>query len=166
MNSQLLALALSLLIFPALALDFEQHFAPGENLEKLDVQLIDTAGETIDMAAYVLTDVAVIEALTLAAERGVRVRIYRQAEEYPAYGDVAAALTALKAAGVEMRFKTASAPLMHLKAYCIDGQVLRIGAANFSASGLKRQDNDLEIHRGLDACDKFETKFSEMWSAQ
>jgi phosphatidylserine/phosphatidylglycerophosphate/cardiolipin synthase-like enzyme len=34
---------------------------------------------------------------------------------------------------------------MHLKRYQIDGRLLRTGAANFSASGLKRQDNDLIV---------------------
>jgi hypothetical protein len=33
--------------------------------------------------------------------------------------------------------------LMHLRSYQIDGHVLRMSTANFSASGLKRQDNDL-----------------------
>jgi hypothetical protein len=32
---------------------------------------------------------------------------------------------------------------MHLKSYQMDGRLLRTGVANFSASGLKRQDNDL-----------------------
>jgi phosphatidylserine/phosphatidylglycerophosphate/cardiolipin synthase-like enzyme len=34
---------------------------------------------------------------------------------------------------------------MHLKSYQIDSKLLRTGAANFSASGLKRQDNDLIV---------------------
>ena len=34
---------------------------------------------------------------------------------------------------------------MHLKNYQIDGRLLRTGAANFSASGLKRQDNDVIV---------------------
>jgi phosphatidylserine/phosphatidylglycerophosphate/cardiolipin synthase-like enzyme len=34
---------------------------------------------------------------------------------------------------------------MHLNSYQIDGRLLRTGAANFSASGLKRQDNDLIV---------------------
>jgi phosphatidylserine/phosphatidylglycerophosphate/cardiolipin synthase-like enzyme len=34
---------------------------------------------------------------------------------------------------------------MHLKSYEIDGKLLRTGAANFPASGLKRQDNDLIV---------------------
>jgi phosphatidylserine/phosphatidylglycerophosphate/cardiolipin synthase-like enzyme len=40
---------------------------------------------------------------------------------------------------------------MHLKSYQIDGQLLRTGAANFSASGLKRQDNDLIVIESAEA---------------
>jgi phosphatidylserine/phosphatidylglycerophosphate/cardiolipin synthase-like enzyme len=40
---------------------------------------------------------------------------------------------------VEIRVKQESFALMHLKSYEIDGHVLRTGAANFSASGLKRE---------------------------
>lgn len=50
----------------------EAHYAPREDLEPIDVALIDGAAETIDMAAYVLTDVPVIEALAEAAARGVK----------------------------------------------------------------------------------------------
>jgi phosphatidylserine/phosphatidylglycerophosphate/cardiolipin synthase-like enzyme len=52
------------------------HYAPGENLEHVDVALIDRAEREIDMAAYVLTDWAVTQALTRAADRGVHIRIY------------------------------------------------------------------------------------------
>jgi phosphatidylserine/phosphatidylglycerophosphate/cardiolipin synthase-like enzyme len=44
---------------------------------------------------------------------------------------------------------------MHLKSYEIDGLVLRTGAANFSASGLKRQDNDLIVIKDAQAAAKF-----------
>ena len=39
------------------------HYAPGENLEHVDVALIDRAQHEIDMAAYVLTDWPVMQAL-------------------------------------------------------------------------------------------------------
>ncbi|WGJ13761.1 hypothetical protein QEV83_13860 [Methylocapsa sp. D3K7] len=42
-------------------------------------------------------------------------------------------------------FRRVAAATMHLKRYHIDGRLLRSGAANFSASGLKRQDNDLIV---------------------
>jgi hypothetical protein len=46
------------------------HYAPAENLEHIDVGLI------VDFAAYVLTDWPIMQALTRAAERGVKVRMY------------------------------------------------------------------------------------------
>jgi phosphatidylserine/phosphatidylglycerophosphate/cardiolipin synthase-like enzyme len=52
------------------------HYAPGENLEHVDVALIDGAQHEIDMAAYVLTDWPILQALTRAVDRGVAVRIY------------------------------------------------------------------------------------------
>jgi phosphatidylserine/phosphatidylglycerophosphate/cardiolipin synthase-like enzyme len=52
------------------------HYAPGENLEHVDVALIDRAERELDMAAYVLTDWPVMQALTRAADRGVAIRIY------------------------------------------------------------------------------------------
>jgi hypothetical protein len=41
---------------------------------------------------------------------------------------------------------------MHLESYQIDGRLLRTGAANFSASGLKRQDNDLIVDEEDERC--------------
>jgi phosphatidylserine/phosphatidylglycerophosphate/cardiolipin synthase-like enzyme len=52
------------------------HYAPAENLERLDAALIDQGKHEIDMAAYVLTDWPVMRSLTRAAERGVKVRVY------------------------------------------------------------------------------------------
>ena len=51
----------------------EVHYAPGEDLERIDVALIDGAAKQIDMAAYVLTDRAVVQALRRAAARGASV---------------------------------------------------------------------------------------------
>jgi hypothetical protein len=44
-------------------------------------------------------------------------------------------------------------------AYQIDGRLLRTGAANFSASGLKRQDNDLIVIKSAEAAAAFKRNF-------
>jgi hypothetical protein len=41
----------------------EIHYAPEERLDRIDVSLIENAGTSIDMAAYVLSDWAIIDAL-------------------------------------------------------------------------------------------------------
>ena len=48
---------------------------------------------------------------------------------------------------------------MHLKSYQMDGRLLRTGVANFSASGLKRQDNDLIVIESAEAAAAFKHAF-------
>jgi phosphatidylserine/phosphatidylglycerophosphate/cardiolipin synthase-like enzyme len=54
---------------------------------------------------------------------------------------------------------------MHLKSYQIDGHLLRTGAANFSASGLKRQDNDLIVITDTQAAAKFKHAFEARFAS-
>jgi len=143
----------------------EVHFAPEEDLERIDVELIDGARGSIDMAGYVLTDRSVIGALERASRRGVTVRVWRDpgmAERVGA-ADIAA-IVAPDEPRVTLREKERG-PLMHLKSYCIDGKVLRTGSANFTRSGLREQDNDLVVLRSTSACARFEAKFARIWSA-
>lgn len=143
----------------------EVHFAPGENLERVDVALIGDARATIDVAAYVLTDRGVIDALAEAAARGVRIRVWRDPgmAEKVGLADVAAQIEPDRPE-FELREKSPG-PLMHLKGYCVDGAVLRTGSANFSRSGLTKQDNDLVVLRSRAACARFEAKFEKAWAS-
>jgi phosphatidylserine/phosphatidylglycerophosphate/cardiolipin synthase-like enzyme len=54
---------------------------------------------------------------------------------------------------------------MHLKGYRIDGRLLRTGAANFSASGLKRQDNDLVVIESTEAAAAFQRNFNARFAS-
>jgi len=64
---------------------------------------------------------------------------------------------------VEVRIKH-SRVLMHLKSYEVDGQTLRSGSANFSASALKHQDNDLVLTHDAASVRRFELDFNQLWS--
>jgi phosphatidylserine/phosphatidylglycerophosphate/cardiolipin synthase-like enzyme len=103
------------------------HYATIENLEHVDVALIDRAEHEIDMAAYVLTDWPVMQALTRAADRGVAIRIYldgtQLAEREPAkvFRDLA------ETPGVEIRIKHENSDPVHLKSYEIDGRKSWLG---------------------------------------
>ena len=65
--------------------------------------------------------------------------------------------------GVVIKIKQHGAPLMHFKAYQIDGRVLRTGSANFSPSGLKRQDNDLVVIENPAAAEAFKRDFERIF---
>jgi phosphatidylserine/phosphatidylglycerophosphate/cardiolipin synthase-like enzyme len=133
----------------------EIHYAPEERLDAIDAQLIATARSSIDLASYSLTDPIVINALDDAERRGVAVRIVldpRERHDFVKLGDLSD----------NVRIKRGG-PYMHLKAYAVDGQVLRTGSANFSTSGENAQDNDLLVLRDPSAAIKFEAHFERMW---
>ena len=67
--------------------------------------------------------------------------------------------------GVEIRIKHETSAPMHLKSYQIDGRLLRTGAANFSASGLKRQDNDLIVIESAGAAASFKRNFDARFAS-
>ena len=75
-------LCLALLVSPARADRIEWHSAPAENLEHVDIAQFATAKQTIDLAAYVLTDRAIMDALRAAAHRGVGVRIVLDGSQF------------------------------------------------------------------------------------
>ena len=135
----------------------EVHFSPTENLEKIDVALLGSAKHSIDMAAYVLSDWVVIDALRQAEKRGVTVRIVIDTSQHHAFDKMIDLADNIRVKDNRV--------YMHLKSYVIDGALLRAGAANFSASGLKQQDNDLIVIRETTAIRSFEREFNRLWSA-
>jgi phosphatidylserine/phosphatidylglycerophosphate/cardiolipin synthase-like enzyme len=54
---------------------------------------------------------------------------------------------------------------MHLKSCQLDGRLRRTGAANFSASGLKRQDNDLIVIESAEAAASFKRHFDARFAS-
>lgn len=137
-------------------------YGPRAGFESVDARLIASARTSIDMAAYVLTDRALVSALGAAAMRGARVRIYIDGEET---GRARTAVDAIASApNVEIRRKGRSRDLMHLKSYQVDGRVLRSGSANFSVSGEEFQDNDLILIDSRTAVAQFEETFERLWT--
>jgi len=68
----------------------------------------------------------------------------------------------LLAGGVEIRVK-ASRDLMNFKSYLVDGTLLRTGSANWSPTGMKRQDNDVHYESDPTTAEAFEDHFATMW---
>lgn len=155
-----LSLAIALPLPPAWAEPaapmVELHYAPAEDLERIDVALIGSARASIDMAAYFLTDPAVIDALLEAVKRGVAVRVVLDPTHEQAY--------ALLAPLGERVRKKPHRPIMHLKAFAVDGKVLRTGSANFSANALKQQDNDLVILRDPALAKAYLEDYERIWN--
>ena len=157
-----------------------EHYSPEENLESIDVDLIDHAGQSIEIAMYAFTDRRIAEAVIRAASRGVRVWIYRDGIQIRDRGDKMRRLMS-SAPGqnglIAIRVKrNSSRNIMHLKAYAIDGTWLRTGSANWSPPGegaycargsrnhRDQQDNNLFLTDNPREIRKFEETFRRIWT--
>ena len=115
------------------------YYAPGAGIESVDARLIASAKTSIDMAAYVLTDRALIFELGRAAMRGVHVRVYLDGEQM---GRSESAILQIAATpNVELRQKRRSRDPMHLKSFVVDNQGLaqRLGQFQRVGRGLSGQ---------------------------
>jgi phosphatidylserine/phosphatidylglycerophosphate/cardiolipin synthase-like enzyme len=148
----------------------ENHFSPEENLEQLDVAQIDSARRSLDIAMFAFTDKYISDAVLRAAQRGVKVRLYRDHQQFQdeqrragEHNDQSTAGMFRGEPNVQIRVKH-NRELMHLKAYCVDGALLRDGSANWSPSGLKRQDNNARLTTSPAEIERFQQVFEQMWS--
>jgi PLD-like domain len=135
----------------------EVSFSPGTNLGKIDQGLIVGAKSRINMAAYRLSDIGVVETLRAAIARGVVLRIVIDQN--------LTCQSHVNALDAHIRVKPSGRPLMHLKAYSVDGEVYRSGSANFSTPGLRRQNNDLIVCSDTAIAQQFDQQFEALWSA-
>jgi phosphatidylserine/phosphatidylglycerophosphate/cardiolipin synthase-like enzyme len=104
-----------------------------------------------------LTYSIVIDALNDAERRSVAIRIVldpRERHDFVRLGDTSD----------NVRIKRGD-PFMHLKAYAVDGELLRTGSADFSTSGENAQNNDLIVVRDAGTAAKFDAHFQRMWDA-
>jgi phosphatidylserine/phosphatidylglycerophosphate/cardiolipin synthase-like enzyme len=147
--------------------EYTIYYAPSHNLEREDAKVIRSARASIDAALYSATDWELCGALANAASRGVKVRVYRDREQFDEETNRArgrqTCSAQLVAAGAEVRVKSSSV-LMHLKSYEVDGRLLRTGSANASPSGEKQQDNDAVFVNSKSAAKGFEADFENIWS--
>jgi phosphatidylserine/phosphatidylglycerophosphate/cardiolipin synthase-like enzyme len=152
----------------------ENHFSPGENLERLDVDRLQTARQSLDIAMYAFTDKYIAETLVELAERGVRIRLYRDRSQYQQeqenaarYRDASTTDLLRGQVNIQIRVKASGRrDLMHLKSYLVDGTLLRDGSANWSAAGLKRQDNNAHFTNDPAQVRAFQQAFEAMWEAE
>jgi phosphatidylserine/phosphatidylglycerophosphate/cardiolipin synthase-like enzyme len=131
-------------------------YAPLANLEVADEKLIGSARWALNVAAYSLTDGAIIETLIAAKHRGVVVRIVLDRSQLHANERFSGLFD-------DIRVKRAG-PIMHLKSYSVDGGALRTGSANLSHGGLLLQDNDLVVSQDPVIVGAFDQRFEEMWA--
>jgi len=150
----------------------EDHFSPPEDLEHLDLYRLEHARLSMDIAMYSFTDKPLADELIKLAREGVEIRIYRDREQYDneqrnaaQHHDLSTTDMFREEHNIQVRVKASGRrDLMHLKAYLIDGALLRDGSANWSPAGEKTQDNNARFTNNPVEIRFFSDDFEQMWA--
>ncbi|MHB1840384.1 MAG: phospholipase D-like domain-containing protein [Acidobacteriaceae bacterium] len=140
------------------------HYAPAEDLEHIDAQLMEkTTSDHLDIAMYAFTDVPIARAVVDVANRGVKVAIYRDEEQFAQEQRREPYVLAMLRSNpnISIRVKD-SRVLMHIKGWS-DGTILREGSANWSRSGELEQDNTLLLTKDPQSVQGFERNFQHIF---
>lgn len=98
------------------------------------VEFIDRAQRSLDVAMYLLSDRAVINALEARQRHGVQVRVMLEENPYGTGPGNRSAYDQLRGAGVAVRWSPATFRLSHDKYAIADRRVALIGTANWTRS--------------------------------
>ena len=164
----------------AASLPYGEHYSPRENLEKIDIRALSMARHSIDIAMYAFTDREIARTLARMAGKGVKIRLYRDRMQIRDKNDRSLWLLR-QSPRIRIRIKrNSSRNIMHLKAYLVDGRILRTGSANWSppgegAYGCRRhprtchrgrwqQDNNLFLSNDRRLAEEFRRTFNRLWN--
>jgi phosphatidylserine/phosphatidylglycerophosphate/cardiolipin synthase-like enzyme len=121
------------------------------------LDLIKRTHQEIWIAAFVLTDIRLVEALTRAHERGVRVRVVMDARNLENSRD-----ETLKQAGIDVR-KDGNPYTMHHKIIVVDSEWVVTGSYNFTNSGFGRNNENLLILRDRTLAQHYQREVEATW---
>jgi len=123
------------------------------------INLFAQAKSTAHVAIYTLTEAAIVNAMIVAAKRGVKVSVVADASESdPAKNPFQAKLLhKLVQAGVDVHVATRQPALMHNKVGIFDGQTICTGSFNWTSAAEKHNDENLVVIDGASVAAAYET---------
>ncbi|MCX6799262.1 MAG: phospholipase D family protein [Candidatus Diapherotrites archaeon] len=138
----------------------EVFFCPQDNCAAHLTEKISSAGQSVHVAIYSLTEDGISQSLIAAHERGVEVRVLLdslQAENK--YSDD----EALEAAGIPVKRMRKENGSMHNKFAVIDGYLVATGSFNYSANADRYNSENLLFISCASITQGYEDEFQRLW---
>lgn len=150
--------------YPRLTVDgrtLEVYFLPEDDVEDRLLELVGGAQQSVDFLAYSLTLDYLAGTLLDLDRDGLNVRGVMDAEQVAS--NTGGEFETLSDAGLDVRLDPFDG-LLHHKVIIIDGQTVVFGSANFTSSGLFKNDENLIILDDPAVAQLFETEFERIYS--
>ena len=144
--------------FTLAGVSLELYMAPSDRPRERLLELMESAQESVQLAMFILTDNPLYEALERARERGARVEAVWDLTALD--GCLYSEVDELLREGVGVL--DALPGLLHHKYAVIDGEIVVTGSANWSRSGMERNDENVVIVRSRAIAERFRQNFQRL----
>ena len=150
-----------LLLSAGLAFGAEAYFSPGGGIQAQIIRRVHEARSTIDIAMYSFTSTSLAEALADAHQRGVKIRVIRDASQsHNKYDENAF----LRTHGIEIRMmKGKTRGIFHDKFAIFDDKLLETGSFNWTANGEKYNHENVIFFTDPELIRAFRQEFEKLW---
>jgi len=150
-----------LILSAGLAFGSEAYFSPGGGIQDQIIRRVNLARSTIDIAMYSFTSGALAKALVDAHQRGVAIRVIRDASQSSNKHDENSFLVAH---GIEVREMGGNGRgRFHDKFAIFDNNVLETGSFNWTANGEKYNHENVIFFTDPDLIRAFRQEFEKLW---
>lgn len=133
-----------------------------QNPDKLFVQLIGQAQNTLDLAIFDIDEPSAVIALVNAKKRGVKVRVITDSDNMYKNGQLTSHMQVLKRNGISIKGDDRSG-LMHHKFLIMDGIKVITGSANLTPYSLYRDNNNSMLIESPELAANFQIEFNRMF---
>ena len=134
-----------------------------DNGEKSLLRLLNHAQQSIELAAYILTDRSLTRALERAAAQGLDVHVMLEPHPFGMGSQPSREADALQAAGVSVRWSRPGFVYTHAKYLVIDDRTTVISTANFSRSAFTSNREVMVVTRERRMVREISNLFREDW---
>jgi phosphatidylserine/phosphatidylglycerophosphate/cardiolipin synthase-like enzyme len=119
---------------------------------------IRSARDTIDVAVYDFGLALPAQAMSIAADNGVSVRVVTDGDELDEDG-----ILMLQENGIEVAFRPEGDRIMHHKFVVVDGQSVWTGSTNWTESGTTMNNNHAMVLTSTELADRYTDEFEQMF---
>ena len=154
-------LACLFMLAASFAFGSQAYFSPRGGIQNQIIKRVNLARSTIDIAMYSFTSGALAEALADAHERGVQIRVIRDASQSHNKHDENAFL---RTHGIDVRvMKGKKRGIFHDKFAIFDGKLLETGSFNWTANGEKYNHENVIFFTDQELIRVFRQEFEKLW---
>lgn len=134
-------------------------FRPQENCLKRFISFLDLADSSIDMAVYRINNDAIYQILKEKLEKGVKVRLVVDKENYKNKGS---SVDKLVKYGAVVKFGTQEGH-MHHKFTIVDRQFIQFGSANYTSKSFEKNYENIVFTRLNTVRESYQRHFETLW---